>query len=267
MDRRFAHRSARRGFTLIELLVVISIIALLIGILLPALSAARTAAEGTVCSSNIRQLAIANIAYTADYKQFYCLGAEDLFSSNLMRWHGTRSSSSAAFNPANGPLSDYFKSGDVKQCPTFIDMHPIGAFEQGAGGYGYNMTYIGGRLDLFAAWSGAAYARSARVDDVRNPSGTVIFADVAGVSWPDGNIVEESQLYVPFQVSSAGLGWSNQPSMNFRHNRAAEAAAADGHVDGRTMDFSANPYGSLTAEHQQMLGWFGPQDNSLFDLD
>ena len=203
----------------------------------------------------------------ADYKQFYCLGAEDLFSTNVRRWHGMRSSSGAPFDPATGLLSDYFKSGDVKECPTFIDMHPIGAFEQGAGGYGYNMTYIGARADLFAPFDGAAYTRSARLDDVHTPSSTITFADVAGVSWPDGNIVEESQLYTPLQISSAGLGWSNQPSMHFRHNRVAEAAAADGHVEGRTLDFSANPYGSLTAEHQQMLGWFGPEDNSLFDLN
>lgn len=56
------------GFTLIELLVVIAIIALLISILLPAISEARKAARITICGSNLRQLGTASQTYTADFK-------------------------------------------------------------------------------------------------------------------------------------------------------------------------------------------------------
>jgi prepilin-type N-terminal cleavage/methylation domain-containing protein/prepilin-type processing-associated H-X9-DG protein len=62
---------SRHGFTLIELLVVISIIALLIGILLPALGAARNSARNAQCLSNIRQMGIALQNYAAENQDLF----------------------------------------------------------------------------------------------------------------------------------------------------------------------------------------------------
>lgn len=81
MTARFL-RSSAPGFTLIELLVVIAIIALLISILLPALSAAREQGRETVCRGNLRAMGQGAISYAQAQDEYLCSGAFDPEASN-----------------------------------------------------------------------------------------------------------------------------------------------------------------------------------------
>lgn len=81
-------RVKQQAFTLIELLVVISIIALLIAILLPALGQARTVAKATTCRTQLRQIGIAIVNYATDARDrvpdSVTWGLEAGISSNSM---------------------------------------------------------------------------------------------------------------------------------------------------------------------------------------
>jgi prepilin-type N-terminal cleavage/methylation domain-containing protein/prepilin-type processing-associated H-X9-DG protein len=257
-------RSNHRAFTLIELLVVISIIALLVGILLPILACARESGRGAVCGSNIRQLLLANATYAVDHQDRFAPGAAD-FMSNLDRWHGRRNDPAVAFDPARGPLWAYLGVEQIRRCPTFragIDFEE--GFESGNGGYGYNRVYVGtDTLDAVLALTTTLGAKSGWF---ASASRTVVFADAAFAMPGQGLLIEYSFIEPPVWP---GSGAPADPSIHFRHAGRASVVWMDGHFSTEALERTRpNIYGVTEQENtNHAIGWFGSADNLLFDRD
>lgn len=100
-----------RGFTLIELLVVIAVISLLIGLLVPALSRSKEAAQEIECQSNFRQIAIATIAYSSDNDSYMSSGPYD---NRQRRGYGAIDEQGWLADMVNG---EYIKPSEYL-CPT-----------------------------------------------------------------------------------------------------------------------------------------------------
>jgi len=221
----------RHAFTLIELLVVISIIALLIAILLPALGAARESARNTQCAAQLKQVQTSWYAFLSDNQEpvgsWAVNGGIDTGIGN--HW----------YQELSDYLSDFSRQG---QCPSTSQPELVGPnapgtstlgwrrssastviSETNTGGYGLNNWFEGGISEF-----GPAYAQAFKsADDSEADSDVPIFADT---TWADAGWVFESDTFpTSFEdpMSQPGTGFLTRYSLN-RHHEAINIAYYDG---------------------------------------
>jgi prepilin-type processing-associated H-X9-DG protein/prepilin-type N-terminal cleavage/methylation domain-containing protein len=276
-------RRRRRAFTLVELLVVIGIIAILVGVLLPALGVARQQAQSTQCESNLRQIVTAAINYAQDWKGYWPPASVDIYT-NLNRWHGTRLTGNDPFDFSTSCLRPYLSMTAIRACPSFeptITTGPL-AFEAGCGGYGYNSHYLGSTSDVLidaqfnlglgtTQWQQLIGNVPAKMNMVLHSFAKIAFADAAMGRLSSNQLIEYSFLEPPTQldyVLPPPIWGKAAPSIHFRHRGKANIAWADGHVTSESFEWTypgPNVYGA--DNNLLKLGYFGPHDNSLFSRD
>ena len=119
VENRYHHH---RAFTLVELLVVISIIALLVGLLLPAMSKARKVAIETKCQANLKQNGVAFEAYANDFKRL-------LPFPNIQSWLGYPYAMGWGSVYNQGALfPNYLSTPETLFCPDFTVNDPASGF-------------------------------------------------------------------------------------------------------------------------------------------
>lgn len=200
------------AFTLVELLVVIGIIALLIAILMPALSKARTAAVRVQCMSNHRQVALGVFQYVADNRGV------------LPPWERTYT------EPYNGRYPWYAKRhigqyiGNHRENTTDNDS-AVGICPLMASPQAYWDDLVG--IGINECWDNGFGWGVNKLTYIREPAITLMFADVARDSNYKSYVLE--QLY---RGDGSPRSWSGSGrAVAYRHGKQTVVTFVDGHVE------------------------------------
>jgi prepilin-type N-terminal cleavage/methylation domain-containing protein/prepilin-type processing-associated H-X9-DG protein len=211
----------KRAFTLIELLVVIAIIAILAGLLLPALSQAKTKAQATACSSNLRQLGVAWMMYADDFADYLVnnhakaqtTSDRQSWVNNIEDWAATPDNTNVALI-MSGKLYPYVNSTRVYKCPSDKTLATCGPRIRSM-----SMNSLVGDPGLALDQFNPNYVQHFKMSDFTQPSQTFVFIEEHPDTINDG-----------FYVNSYDdKPWINLPASY--HNSTCNLYFADGHEE------------------------------------